>query len=74
MEKKTFMKNAGIALLVMAAVNLLFFFRNIGLSSDMTFRNITAVCMFGVIGAYLIKRAKDKEKEQKERDKWDHGK
>lgn len=67
------MKIFSIVLLVIAVLDLFLFFVVFEYNTEAAFRYLSAAGMLGVIGAYLLKRAKDKEKEQKERDKWGHG-
>lgn len=68
------MKVLSIILLALAGFDLLFFFAALNYNAEVAHYYLAGVGMFGVIGAYLLKRAKDKEKEQKEKDKWEQGK
>lgn len=65
------MKVFGWILIVLAAFNFIVFIGalSIGRAEDAS-TQISAALMFGVLGAYLVHRAKQKKQEQIDRDEW----
>ena len=69
------MKAAGIIFLIFAGLNFIAFIAATvsGVGSDIVTRELSAVFMLGALGGFLLYRAKQKEQEKDNKDKWDKG-
>ena len=65
------MKIFGYVLVVLAILNFIIAFIAISSNApDAAARKFSGALMFGVLGAYLVHRAKQKEQEKKDKENW----